>query len=78
MTIQKAIPRVINYSDYKHFDNENCGKELLTELSNSFLRFDYSGFSDFFDSCRVTLDQHAPLIQKYVQDNLNKTFSKEI
>ena len=34
MQFSKLQPRVMNYSDYKHFRNENLKKNLLLELSN--------------------------------------------
>ena len=49
MIFQKLKPRVINFRDYKHFDNKNYRKELLTGISNSSLKFDYSSFSEFFN-----------------------------
>ena len=35
MTSQKVKPRVINYRDYKHFNNERFRDDLLSEISNS-------------------------------------------
>ena len=82
MTFQKLQPRVISYRDYKHFSNETYRNELLSEISNSCLNFDDSGFNYFFDICRAILDQHAPRKQKYARGNhmpfMNKTISKEI
>ena len=65
MTFQKLKPRVISCRDYKHFNNETYRNELLSEISNSCLNFDDSGFNDFFDICRAILDEHAPRKQKY-------------
>ena len=67
ITFQKFRPRLINYSDYKYFGNENYRKYLLSKISNSGLSFDDSGFSEFFYLCRVTLDQHALLKQNYTR-----------
>ena len=82
MTFQKLKPRVISYRDYKHFNNETYRNELLSEISNSCLNFDDSGFNDFFDICRSILDQQASRKQKYARGNhmpfMNKTISKEI
>ena len=49
MTFQKLRPPVTNYRDYKHFNNKNCRKDLMTEISNSCLRFDDSGFNEVLD-----------------------------
>ena len=81
MTFQKRKPRVINYRDYKHFNNEMFRDDLLSEILNSYLEFDNS-FDEFLNVCRSTLVQHAPRKQKYARGNhmpfMNKTLSKEI
>ena len=82
MTFQKFKPRIINYRDYKFFDNVSYRDKLLQEISNSYLKFNDNGFSGFFDICRTTLDQHAPRKKKYARGNhmpfIKKTLSKEI
>ena len=82
MTFQKLKPRVINYRDYKHFNNERFRDDLLSEISNSYLEFDNNSFDEFFNMCRSALNQHAPRKLKYVRGNhmpfINKTLSKEI
>ena len=82
MSFQKLKPRVINYRDYKHFNNERFRDGLLSEISNSYLEFDNNSFDEFFNMFRSTLDQHTPWKQKYVRGNhmpfMNKTHSKEI
>ena len=55
-TFQKLKPRVINYRDYKHFNNERFRDDLLSEISNSYLEFDNNSFDEFFNMCRSTLD----------------------
>ena len=40
MTFRKLKPRVINYRDYKHFNNERFRDDLLPEIPNSYLEFD--------------------------------------
>ena len=82
MTFQNLKPRIINYRDYKFFNNVRYRNDLLHEISNSYLEFNDNGFSGFFDICRTTLDQHAPGRKKYVRGNhmpfIIKTLSKEI
>ena len=82
MTFQKLKPRVINYRDYKHFNNEKFRDDLPSEISNSHMEFDNKGSDKFFNMYRSTLDQHAPRKQKYARGNhmpfMNKTLSKEI
>ena len=82
MTFQKLKPRVTNYRDYKHFNNESFRDDLLSGISNSHLEFDNNSFDEFFNMRRSTLDQHAPRKQKYARGNhmpfMNKILSKEI
>ena len=69
MTFQKLKPRVINYRDYKHFNNERFRDDSLFEISNSYVEFDNNSFDEFFNMCRWMLDQHAPRKQKYARGN---------
>ena len=69
MTFQKLEPRIINYRDYRFFDNVRYKNDLLQQISNSYLEFNDNGLSGFFDICRTTLDQHSPRKKKYVRDN---------
>ena len=82
MTFQKLKPRIINYRDYKFFDNVRYRNNLLQEISNSYLEFNDNEFSGFFDICRTASDQHPPRKKKYARGNhmsfINKTLSKEI
>ena len=52
--VSKTEPRVINYKDYKHFNNERFRDDLLSEISNSYLEFDNSSFDEF----SICADQH--------------------
>ena len=82
ITFQKLKPRVINYRDYKHFDNERLIDDLVSEILNSHLEFDNNSFDEFFNMRQSTLDQRAPWKQKYVRGNhmpfMSKTLSKVI
>ena len=49
MSFQKLKPRIINYRDYKYFDNVRYRNDLLQKSSSSYLEFNDSGFSGFFD-----------------------------
>ena len=69
MTFQKLQPKVINYRDYKHFNNERFRDDLLSETSNSYLEFYNNSFDGFFNMCQSTLDQHVPRKQKYARGN---------
>ena len=89
MTFKKLRPRVINHRDYKHFNNENYKKDLLTEMFNFCLRFDDSGFSEFFrfmssnfrSACSGKAESCAGnhIINKtaiYKQNSLKKNYEK--
>ena len=69
MTFEKLKPRVRNYRDYKHFNNERFRDDLMSEISTSHLEFDKNSFDKFFNMCQSTLDQHAPRKQKYARGN---------
>ena len=47
MTFQKLKPSVINYRDYKHFNNERFSDDLLPERSNSYLELGNKSFDEF-------------------------------
>ena len=55
VTFQKLKPRVINYRDYKHFNNERFRDDLPSEISNAYLELDNNSFDEFFNMCRSTL-----------------------
>ena len=67
ITFQKLKHKVINYRDYKHFNNERFRDDLLSEISNSYLELNNNSFDEFFNMCRSTLDQHALRKQKYAR-----------
>ena len=69
MTFEKLKPRVRNYRDYKHFNNERFRDDLMSEISTSHLEFDKNSFDKFFNMCQSTLDQHASRKQKYARGN---------
>ena len=63
---QKLGPKIINYRNYKYFDNEDFRKDfrkdLLVELSKYNLHnIDCTEFENLF---MRTLNKHAPLIKK--------------
>ena len=68
MTFQKLKPRVINYRDYKFFDNVRYRNELLQEIS--YFEFNDNGFSTHFErrSMREAIICH--LLTKLYQKKL--------
>ena len=82
MHFQKFQPRVINYRNYKHFQNKNFRVDLLFGLSKLNIKNNDDGFTGFIETWMETLDQHVPCNQKHVRGNhlpfMNKTLSEEI
>ena len=66
-TFPKQGPTVINYRNYKKYDENVFKNDLREELQKIELSdLNYSSFENAFD--RV-LDQHAPIKKKYVRAN---------
>ena len=87
VTVMKAIfeklqPRVVNYRDYKYFENYRFRADLLSELSKANIEGNEEELSDFLSICKIILDLHAPRKQKYARGNhmpfVNRALSKEI
>ena len=65
MHFRKIPPNVINYRDFKKFDNEEFINSLQSTLRKE--STDYSKNPDeFFEVCHSVLDINAPKKQKYV------------
>ena len=69
-TFEKLQPRVVNYKDWKCFENDRFGADVLSELSTTNTEKNEEGLSDFLNTCKRTLDLHASRKQKYVRDFL--------
>ena len=76
--IRKAKPKVINYSDYRHFDRNSFRCALKFKLSK-ISRHSYSSFERVF---LEILNDHAPLKQKTIRANhapyMTKTLRKAV
>ena len=59
MHFQNPQPRVINYGNYKNFQNKKFLEDLLFELSKSNIRNNNDDFIGFLDTRMKTLNQHA-------------------
>ena len=81
-TFEKLQPRVVNYRDYKYFENYRFRADLLSELSKANIEENEEGLSDFLSTCKRILDLNAPRKQKYAKGNhmtfMNRALSKEI
>ena len=81
MHFRKLPPKVINYRDFKKFDNDRFMNSLQYTLNKK--RIDYSkNPGKFFEICHTVLNTHAPKKKKYTRGNnkpfMTKTFSKAI
>ena len=63
-TFEKLQPRVVNYRDYKYFENCRFRADLLSELSKANIEENEEGLSDFLDMCKRILDLYVPHKQK--------------
>ena len=79
---EKLQPRVVNYRDYKHFENDRFRTDLLSEFGKPNIAENENGLNNLLNACKRILDIHAPRKQKYARDNhmhfMNKALSKEI
>ena len=81
MHFRKLPPKVINYRDFKKFENERFMNSLPHTLNEE--RIDYSKNPDIFlKICHTVLNTHAPKKKKHIRGNnkpfMTKTFSKAI
>ena len=81
-SFQRLQPTIINYKDYRRFQNDVFREEVLSELLDVSIGENEEDFSNFLDICKKNVNYHAPCKQKYVRGNhltfMNKTFSKKI
>ena len=80
-TFEKLQPRVVNYRDYKYFENCRFRADLLSELSKANIEENEERLSEFLNTCKRILDRYAPR-KKYAIGNdmpfMNRALSKEI
>ena len=60
VTFEKLQPRVVNYRDYKCFEDVSFRADLLPKLSKANIEENEEGLSDFLNTCKRTLDIHVP------------------
>ena len=81
LTVLKAFhikrkPKIIQYTDFNHFDNASFLADLLQELSlKSVLPGEFEKFK--YISCKV-LNIHAPVKEKHVRCNQFPVMSKQL
>ena len=76
---EKLQSRVVNYRDYKRFENDKFRTDLLSEFGKTNIEGRENGL---LNACKRILDIHAPRKQKYATGKhvpfMNKALSKEI
>ena len=59
-TFEKLQPRVVNYRDYKYFENSRFRADLLSKLSKVNIEENKEALSDFLNTSKRILDLHSP------------------
>ena len=59
-TFEKLQPRVVNYRNYKYFENCRFKADLLSELSKANIEENKEGLSDFLNTFKRVLNLHVP------------------
>ena len=58
-TFEKLQPRVVNYRNYKYFENCRFKADLLSELSKANIEENKEGLSDFLNTFKRVLNLHV-------------------
>ena len=61
---EKLQPRVVNYRDYKYFENEKFMTDLFSDLGKANIEEKENGLNNLLNACKRILDIHAPRKQK--------------
>ena len=80
---EKLQPRVVNYREYRYFENDRFKTDLLSELGKANIeKKKKNGLNSLLNACNRILDIHALRKQKYARSNhmtfMNKALSEEI
>ena len=79
ISFERLKTRVINYREYKSFENK-LFRDLLYQLSKTTLEENADGFQELTEICQKTLKHHAPTKQKFARGHylpfMNKTLPK--
>ena len=60
----KLQPRVVNYRDYKYFENDKFSTNLLSEFGKANIEEKENGLNNLPNACKIILDIQAPRKQK--------------
>ena len=76
MNFQKLQPKIINYRDYKNFDNEKFRSDIWKINLNT------TNLEEFMQTVFRIFNKHAPIKRRYIQTNkapfMNKDLHKAI
>ena len=56
---EKLQPRVVNYRDYKYFENDRFRNDLLSEFGKANIEEKENGLNNLLNACKRILDIHA-------------------
>ena len=73
---QKQQPKILNYRNYKFFNNENFRNYLLYEIQ--LIQFQNIGCEQFEHLFMKILDKHAPLKTRLVRANNSSFMTKDL
>ena len=80
--MKKPHLRVVNYADYKYFENDKFRTDLLLKFGQKNIAEKENGLNNFLNGCKRILDVHAPRKRKYARSDrmpfMNKALSKAI
>ena len=60
----KLQPRVVNYRDYKYFENDKFSTNLLSEFGKANIEEKENRLNNLPNACKIKLDIQAPRKQK--------------
>ena len=56
---EKLQSRVVNYRDYKYFENDRFRNDLLSEFGKANIEEKENGLNNLLNACKRILDIHA-------------------
>ena len=74
----KQKPRVLNYRNYKFFNNVLFRDQVLNKLRNLDLQIKNKGLNHFKETCLAVINIIAPLKRRFIRANQAPFINKEI
>ena len=74
----KQKPRILNYRNYKFFNNTLFRDQVLNKLINSNLQISDKGLKHFKEICLSVVNTIAPLKSRFIRANQAPFINKEI